>query len=262
MERPKIPRIPTPLESCGLMRIQKFLSRAGVASRRKAEKFVEEGRVKINGVVTTELGTRVEPTTDRIEVDGALVSLQTHRWIRFHKPPGLVTTVKDTHGRPTIYDRLPDDCRNLRYVGRLDMATEGLLLLTNDGDLANRIQHPRTQVEREYEARVQKIPTPQTIERLRRGIELEDGFARPTRVDAGPPDGIYGTLSLVLTEGRKREVRRLLEAVGHAVVTLRRVRFGPIRLGYLPVGAWETLSEEEVQALERCVEDPDKNRGK
>lgn len=237
------------------MRIQKFLSRAGVASRRKAETLVEEGRVTINGVVTTEPGTRVDPTADRVRVDGTHVSIQTRRWIRFHKPPGVVTTVEDTHGRPTIYDRLPDECRTLRYVGRLDMATEGLLLLTNDGDLANRIQHPRNQVEREYEARVQRVPTAQTIDRLRRGIELEDGFARPTRVDAGQPDGIYGTLTLVLTEGRKREVRRLLEAVGHPVVTLRRVRFGPIRLGYLPVGAWEALSEEEIQTLERSVGD-------
>jgi pseudouridine synthase len=246
------------------MRIQKFLSRAGAASRRKAETLVEQGRVKVNGVVVEELGTRVDPDVDRVELDGTAVSIATRRWIRFHKPPGVVTTVEDTHGRPTIYDRLPDDCRSLRYVGRLDMATEGLLLMTNDGDLANRIQHPSFQVEREYEARVQKIPTAQTIERLRRGIQLEDGFARPTRVDPGQPDGIYGTLSLVLTEGRKREVRRLLEAVGHAVVTLIRVRFGPIRLGYLPLGAWEALSDEEIKALERSVGAPtrtsDQNR--
>jgi len=242
------------------MRIQKFLSRAGVASRRKAEKLVEQGRVRINGVVTTELGTKIDPERDRVEVDGESVSLAVRRWIRFHKPPGVLTTVKDTHGRPTIYDRLPADCAALRYVGRLDMATEGLLLLTNDGDLANRLQHPSSQVEREYEARVQRIPTAKTIERLRRGIELEDGFARPTRVDLGRPDGIYGTLTLVLTEGRKREVRRLLEAVGHPVVTLRRIRFGPVRLGYLSVGEWEALSDEDIQALERYVEEPGQHR--
>ncbi len=236
------------------MRIQKFLSRAGVASRRKAERLVETGRVSINGVVITELGTRIDPDHDRVEVDGKSVGLPPRRWIRFHKPPGVVTTVKDTHGRPTIYDRLPAECGALRYVGRLDMATEGLLLLTNDGDLANRLQHPSSQVEREYEARVQRIPSAKTIERLRRGVELEDGFARPTRVDPGQPDGIYGTLKLVLTEGRKREVRRLLEAVGHPVVALRRIRFGPIRLGYLPLGEWEALSDEDIQVLERFVE--------
>ena len=243
------------------MRIQKFLSRAGVASRRKAETLVEEGRVRINGVVTTELGTKVDPDRDTVEVDGESVSLPPCRWIRFHKPVGVLTTMEDTHGRATIYDRLPDEYGALRYVGRLDMETEGLLLLTNDGDLANRLQHPRTQVEREYEVRVKGMPTEKVIERLRRGVELDDGWARPTRVDPGRPEEGYGTLRLVLTEGRKREVRRLLEAVGHPVVALRRVRFGPIRLGYLPTGEWEELDDEDIQALERCVEDRDPNRG-
>jgi len=242
------------------MRIQKFLSRAGVGSRRRAESLVEKGRVEINGVVITELGTKVDPDRDRVTVDGESVLLPMRRWIRFHKPPGVLTTLKDTHGRPTIYDRLPADCGALRYVGRLDMATEGLLLLTNDGDLANRLQHPSSQVEREYEVRVKRIPSAKTIERLRRGVKLEDGFARPTRVDSGPPDGVYGTLTLVLTEGRKREVRRLLEAVGHPVVALRRIRFGPLRLGYLPVGEWEALRDEDIEALERSVEDPGQHR--
>ncbi len=240
------------------MRIQKFLSRAGVASRRKAEKLVEEGRVTVNGVVTTELGISVDPDRDFVTVDGETAALPVRRWVRFHKPAGVLTTVEDTHGRPTIYDRLPPEFSPLKYVGRLDMPTEGLLLLTNDGDLANRLQHPSSQVEREYEARVKGIPTEKTLQRLREGVDLEDGFARPTRVDPGRPDGRYGTLTLVLTEGRKREVRRLLEAVGHPVAALRRVRFGPIRLGYLPVGEWEELSDEDIQALEGCVEDPDR----
>lgn len=242
------------------MRIQKFLSRAGVASRRKAENLVEEGRVRINGVVTTELGTKVDPDRDTVEVDGESISLPVRRWIRFHKPAGVLTTVEDTHGRATIYDVLPGEYGALRYVGRLDMETEGLLLLTNDGDLANRLQHPRAQVEREYEARVQGMPTEKVIERLRQGVELDDGWARPRRVDVGRPEEGCGTLRLVLTEGRKREVRRLLEAVGHRVVALRRVRFGPIRLGYLPVGEWEELDDEDIQALERCVEGPDPDR--
>lgn len=237
------------------MRIQKFLSRAGVASRRKAEKLVEEGRVEVNGLVVTELGTKVEPGRDSVEVDGKPVSLPARRWIRFHKPAGVLTTAEDTHGRATIYDRLPDALGALRYVGRLDMPTEGLLLLTNDGDLANRLQHPRTQVEREYDARVKGIPTEETIERLRQGVELDDGWARPTRVEPGRPEDGCGTLTLVLTEGRKREVRRLLEAIGHPVMALRRVRFGPIRLGYLPAGEWEELDDEDIRALERCVED-------
>ena len=242
------------------MRIQKFLSRTGVASRRKAESLVVEGRVTVNGVVATALGTRVDPDRDVVAVNGEKVALSARRWIRFNKPAGVLTTLEDTHGRPTVYDRLPPDCRTLRYVGRLDLPTEGLLLLTNDGDLANRLQHPSSQVEREYEARVKGVPAPETLERVRQGVELEDGFARPSRVDPGRPDGAYGTLTLVLTEGRKREVRRLLEAVGHPVAALRRIRFGPIRLGHLPVGEWEELSDEDIEDLERCFEGPDQNR--
>ena len=239
------------------MRIQKFLSRAGIASRRRAETLVREGRVTVNGKVVTELGAKVDPEHDTVEVDGDAVIPSTRCWIRFHKPAGVLTTSEDTHGRATIYDRLPEEYRALRYVGRLDRATEGLVLLTNDGDLANRLQHPRFRVEREYEARVKRVPTARTIDRLRQGVALDDGWARPSRVEAGRPEDGHGTLTLVLTEGRKREVRRLLEAVGHPVLELRRTRFGPVRLGHLPVGAWEVLSEEEIRALERCVEDPD-----
>ena len=238
------------------MRIQKFLSRAGVASRRKAETMVLEARVRINDRVVTELGTTVDPTRDRVEVDGTPVAIADARWIRFHKPAGVLCTAEDTHGRRTIYDVLPDEYRGLRYVGRLDVETEGLLLLTNDGDVANRLQHPRYQVEREYEVSVQGVPSEKDILRLRAGVALEDGIARPTRVEVrepvGKPVGEHGSLTIVMTEGRKREVRRLLYAVGYPVVTLRRVRFGPVTLGDLPVGQWETVSPEDVSALEKC----------
>ena len=237
------------------MRIQKFLSRAGVASRRKAEGMVLEGRVRVNGAVLTELGTTVDPAVDRVEVDGTRVSLRPARWIRFHKPAGVLCTAEDTHGRRTIYDLLPSDCRGLRYVGRLDLDTEGLLLLTNDGDVANRLQHPRYQVEREYEVSVQGVPSKKDIARLREGIVLDDGLARPVRLEVAAPVEGCGNLTLVMTEGRKREVRRLMYAVGFPVVTLRRVRFGSVKLGNLPSGKWGTLSSHDVSALEKCAED-------
>ena len=233
------------------MRIQKFLSRAGVASRRKAEAMVLDGRVRVNGTVVTELGTKVEPSRDGVEVDGTQVRLLAARWIRFHKPAGVLCTAMDTHGRRTIYDLLPGEHRILRYVGRLDLDTEGLLLLTNDGDIANRLQHPRYQVEREYEVSVRGVPSKKDLARLRAGVVLDDGLARPVRVEVGAPVEECGKLTLVMTEGRKRVVRRLMYAVGYPVVTLRRVRFGPLKLGNLSPGEWETLSSHDVVALRR-----------
>ncbi len=235
------------------MRIQKFLSRAGVASRRKAEVMVLAGRVRVNGTVLTELGTAVDPTLDQVEVDGSAVHLPEARWIRFHKPVGVLCTSVDTHGRRTIYDVLPDEYSSLRYVGRLDLETEGLLLLTNDGDVANRLQHPRHQVEREYEVCVDGVPSEKDIARLRAGVMLDDGLARPVRVEVVAPVKECGNLTLVMTEGRKREVRRLMYAVGFPVVTLRRVRFGPVKLGDLASGEWEVLSPHDVAALGKCA---------
>ena len=235
------------------MRIQKFLSRAGVASRRKAETMVLDGRVRINGTVLTELGTTVDPSQDLVEADGTRVRLPDARWIRFHKPFGVLCTAVDTHGRRTIYDVLPDECSSLRYVGRLDLETEGLLLLTNDGDVANRLQHPRHQVEREYEMRVRGVPSKMDIARLRTGVMLDDGLARPIRLESGSPTEGCGSLTLVMTEGRKREVRRLMYAWGYPIVSLKRVRFGPVELGHLSAGEWETLGAQDVLALRKCV---------
>ena len=237
------------------MRIQKFLSRAGVASRRKAEVMVLDGRVRVNGAVVTELGTTVDPIRDHVEADGTPVHLPEARWIRFHKPAGVLCTAVDTHGRRTIYDVLPDEYRGLRYVGRLDVETEGLLLLTNDGDVANRLQHPRYQVEREYEVCVEGVPSKKDIAHLRAGVMLDDGMARPIRLESATPVKGCGNLTLVMTEGRKREVRRLLYAVGFPVVTLKRVRFGPVKLGHLPSERCEVLSSHDVLALGKCVAD-------
>ncbi len=236
------------------MRLQKFLSRAGVASRREAERMIVAGRVRVNGTEARELGTRVDPDTDRVELDGRPVGLARTRWIALNKPRGVLTTGKDPGGRPTVYGLLPPEARGLRYVGRLDRDTDGLLLFTNAGDLLHALTHPSSGVPRRYLARVDGRPTDATLARLRGGVELEDGLARfdvAEQLRELPGGGAL--LRLVLREGRKREVRRALEAVGHKVRRLRRVAFGPIRLGDLEVGTWRELSPEEIRAVEEAT---------
>jgi 23S rRNA pseudouridine2605 synthase len=241
----------------GGVRIQKVLSRAGVASRREAEALMAKGRVRVNGRVVTALGTRVDPERDVVELDGRRVRVAAIRWILLHKPGGTLTSRRDARGRRTVYDLLPDDLQGLRYLGRLDRETEGLLLFTNQGDLANRLLHPSAEVEREYHAGVSGFPDREKLRRLTRGVELEDGVARAASARLLQRETDGAVLSLVLLEGRKREVRRLLEAVGHPVRWLRRVRFGPQKLGALPKGAWRDLTAREVAALSASVPPPD-----
>lgn len=231
------------------VRLQKLLSRAGRASRREAERLIAEGRVRVNGRVIVELGTRVVPGRDRVELDGEPVSVPVVAWIALHKPAGVLTTRRDPHGGRTVYDVLPAEMSSLKYVGRLDRDAEGLLLLTNDGEAAHRLQHPSSEVEREYRVEVAGRVEPAALKQLRQGVDLDDGPARARRaelVEAGP---VRSTLDLVLTEGRKREVRRMLSAVGHPVLRLRRTRFGPVRLGDLAPGAWRLLDDAEREAL-------------
>lgn len=237
------------------MRLQKFLSRTGVASRRKAERLMEEGRVRVNGKVATELGTRVDPHDDRVEVDGRTVELSPPVWLALHKPRGYVTTRRDPRGRPTVYELIPPQHHGLFYVGRLDYPSEGLLLLTNQGDTAHRLLHPSFGVERVYDVRVEGTLDAAALTSLREGVELEDGVARAERIERLPTkrEGI-DRLRLTLKEGRKREVRRMLGAVGHPVRRLVRVRYGPIRLGDLPTGAWRELTPEEIRRLDAAPE--------
>jgi 23S rRNA pseudouridine2605 synthase len=208
-----------------------------------------EGRVRVNGRIVLELGTKIVPGADRVELDGEVVSIPPARWIAFFKPPGVLTTRQDPHGGRTIYDLLPEDFEGLRYVGRLDRDAEGLLILTNDGDAAHALQHPSGGFEREYWLRVAGTLNPKTVRRLVEGVELEDGPARAehaTLLEAGP---VTSTLTLVLTEGRKREVRRMLSSVGHAVLQLRRTRFGTVHLGQLTRGSWRELTASEREGL-------------
>jgi 23S rRNA pseudouridine2605 synthase len=235
------------------VRLQKFLSQAGVASRREAERLMLEGRVTVDGKPARELGVRVVAGHHRVAVDGKEVGVAVPRWILFHKPPGILTTRHDPHGGRTLYDVLPDELGSLRYVGRLDRDAEGLLLLTTDGDLANALQHPSREVEREYRVDVAGAVTPAVARQLRSGVVLEDGPARARKVGVLEVGPVTSTLSIVLTEGRKREVRRMLSAVGHPVLRLRRTRFGPVELGGLERAAWRDLTPGEVEALRRVV---------
>ena len=228
------------------MRLQRFLAQAGVASRRAAEALIQEGRVAVNGVRVTQLGTRVDPAHDRVTVDGREVRPLTTEWVALHKPPGYVSTRHDPQGRRTLYDLLPPELAHLFYVGRLDTDSEGLVLLTNDGAIAHRLLHPRYRVERVYEADVEGDPARATLDRLVRGVPLEDGIARALRAERLAP----GRVRLTLTEGRKREVRRMLAGVGHPVRRLVRTRYGTVELGSLPVGQWRRLEPHEVPRVE------------
>ncbi|MGH7481415.1 MAG: pseudouridine synthase, partial [Longimicrobiales bacterium] len=226
------------------MRLQRFLSRAEVASRRRAESMILAGRVRVNGRVVTELGTRVDPTIDRVQVDDREVRIGAPVWIALHKPRGYVTTRDDPRGRRTVYDLLPPEYHGLFHVGRLDSGSEGLLLLTNQGDAANRLLHPRHRVARVYDAIVRGTPDAATLERLRRGVALEDGIARAERVELrGATRRGDARVRLLLREGRNREVRRMLAAIGHPVARLIRRRYGAIALGSLTAGEWRALSE-------------------
>jgi pseudouridine synthase len=241
-------------------RLQKILSRAGFASRRAAEKLIVEGRVTVNGQTIREMGVKADPAVDDIRVDGRRVKgVERHRYILLNKPAGYVTTRSDPQRRRTVIDLL-DGVREYVYpVGRLDYDTEGLLLLTNDGDLAAKLTHPRHGVERTYEAHVVGIPDDDAVDRLRRGIPLDGHRTMPADVvllNPGPAKaGRYGTsgregvLLLTIREGRNRQVRRMCEAVGHPVRTLRRTKFGPLTGRRLKPGQWRDLSASEVQTL-------------
>jgi 23S rRNA pseudouridine2605 synthase len=235
-------------------RLQRILARAGFGSRRACEALIVEGRVTLNDTVAT-LGDRADPLEDEVRVDGLRVNLDPNvKYYALHKPPGVVTTMRDPQGRPDIRAFLPEEGPRVFPVGRLDRETEGLLLLTNDGDLANALMHPRFGVEKEYLAEVEGVPTPRQVGRLRRGVDLEDGLARAKSVRVTGRSGGRGAVRLVMTEGRKREVRRLLAAVGLPVIRLVRLRLGEVRLGRLRPGERRELTHEEVVALRRVVD--------
>ena len=226
------------------MRLAKYLAHAGVASRRAAERLVKEGRVSVGGQVVTDPAFDVDEKSE-VAFDGELVGPEKTVVYALNKPRGVVSTARDTHGRATVVSLVPAG-RRLYPVGRLDAETTGLILLTNDGELANILTHPRYEVPKTYRARVEPAPVGEgALKRLRDGVELDDGPTAPARVRQPRP----GLLEITIREGRKRQVRRMCEAVGHRVVSLERIAFGPLRLGGLPEGGHRRLTEAEVERL-------------
>jgi pseudouridine synthase len=236
-------------------RLQKILSQAGVASRRASEQLMLEGRVTVNGTTVRELGTKAEASSDDIRVDGRRITMpERHRYLLLNKPRGYVTTRSDPQRRPTVIDLLAGVRDYVYPVGRLDYDTEGLLILTNDGDLAARLTHPRHGVARVYEAQVLGVPDAHDLDRLSRGVTVEGQRMTAADVHLVPVRGDrHAVLKITLREGRNRQVRTMLEAIGHPVDHLKRIAIGPIRDHGLRLGRWRDLTESEVVALKKAA---------
>jgi len=250
------------------IRLQKWLSMSGACSRRKAEELITSGRVSVNGAVVTELGAKANTQTDLVELDGKAVEIEGRkRYIMLHKPEGVVTTVTDPFGRTTVMDLVPKDVR-LYPVGRLDYDTTGLILMTNDGQWAQKLTHPKNEVTKTYIAVVRGVPTGESLRKLAKGVEIEiekaavtlpkgSGGKAPLKVKTapatvkllGPQKDKNAKLMITIREGRNRQVRKMCEAVGHKIINLKRVSIGKLELGDLPKGKWRELTAREVKAL-------------
>lgn len=233
------------------MRLQRFLARAGVASRRQAEELITSGKVKVDGKLA-ELGMSVDAATARVTVGRKVVRLAVRRWLAFHKPIGVVTTANDEAGRRTVFDFIPDTT-GLTYVGRLDVATTGLLLLTTDGEAVHRLTHPKYHIQRHYIALVHGASTADLVSRAAGTVKVDDRPVVPTRVQVKPGRDGRSILEVTLIEGRNRIVRRWVEAMGAKVERLARVSYGPVRLGDLRPGEWRPLTAAEERAIYQAI---------
>jgi 23S rRNA pseudouridine2605 synthase len=238
-------------------RLNKLIARAGLASRRGADALIEEGRVTINGKVVTELGMRVDPEEDDVRVDGERLHPERvpDRYFALYKPRQVITTASDPLDRPTVMEYIDPDVR-LFPVGRLDATSEGLIILTNDGELANRLTHPRYEHEKEYRVKISGTPTEKALQSWREGVYLEDGRTLPARVTVESSSGGGTWLRFVLREGKNRQIRRMVETFKHSIHRLIRVRMGPVVLGNLKPGEWRRLTAEEVAALQQGSNEP------
>lgn len=237
-----------------LIRLNKYLAQAGIASRREADKLIQQGRVFINGEAVTSLGIKIDPELDTVEVDGQKVDPKKQFvYILLNKPPGYLVTLNDPFDRPTIYSLLPDFSVRIYPVGRLDAPSEGLLLLTNDGELAFRVTHPRYQLPKTYIVKVKGSLPKEALMRMKKGIYLDGRWTKPDKLMTLAEARSYSRYLVEIHEGRKREIRRIFQAVGASIVQLKRIKLGPLKLGDLKKGQWRHLSPAEVQRLKKTV---------
>jgi len=235
-----------------LERLQKFISQAGVASRRAAEQLIRDGKVSVNGKVVTELGTKVEPLKDKVSVEGKLIKQETQQvYFILNKPKGYLSTVKDDRSRKTVLDLLPGVKERIYPVGRLDNNTEGLLVLTNDGELMNQLLHPKYEIYKTYVVKVDRAPTEEKLDRLRVGVTLDDGVTAPAKlhVTARDPMRDLTTIEITIREGRNRQIRRMFAAIGHDVKALKRIEFAGLTLSGLRRGQYRELTAAEINHL-------------
>lgn len=231
-------------------RLQKVLAKAGLASRRKAEELIREGRVTVDGETVTEMGVRVDPESQKIECDGQSVTTREQKvYILLNKPAGFLSTVQDPQGRPIVTDLLPNIKERVYPVGRLDLDTEGALILTNDGELAQEILHPSKEVKKTYVARVKSKPGPQKLAALSKGIQLEGKKTWPAELTVLDTGEQMATIKVVIHEGRKRQVRKMFEAIGHPVLQLKRIAYGKLELGDLKPGRYRFLTPGDLKMI-------------
>lgn len=232
-----------------MLRLQKFLADAGVASRRASEKIILEGRVAVNGAIVRELGSKIDPARDRVAVDGRPLKARRKLYVAINKPRGFICTRHDEADRDLIGDLLPREWGNLFSVGRLDRDSEGLIFMTNDGEFALKLTHPRFGVRKTYVATLEGRVEPGAVQSLTRGVEHDGEKLKAERVRLVSSNNTTSVVELELAEGKNREVRRMFEALGSTVARLQRIKIGPIRLGELRVGKWRTLTESEIKSL-------------
>lgn len=244
-------RRPKATHADGLQRLQKVLASAGLGSRRQCEELITTGRVEVDRKVVTELGTRVDPIKQAIRVDGVALHAAKLEYLAVNKPSGVLCTNRDPSGRVRVIDLIDAKDARLFTIGRLDLHSEGLILVTNDGDLANKLTHPRYGVSKTYRVVVAGSPTRDVLDKLEQGVHLAEGFARAERMEIKSHHKESTVLEMVLREGKNREIRRLLARVGHKVLRLTRIAIGPVRLGTLPTGAVRRLTPMEVKLLRR-----------
>ena len=236
------------------MRLQKFMSRCGIASRRKSEEIILQGKVKVNGNIVKELGVKIDPDKDTIEIEGNILKLEENKvYILLNKPVGYITTMSDEFNRKKVIDLLIDIKERVYPVGRLDYDTSGLLLLTNDGDLAYKLTHPKYEVEKKYIAKVKGIPTEKELSQFRNGLQIEDYVTSKAKIKIIDREKDNSTLEVVIHEGKNRQVRKMCSKIGHQVVELKRVEMGDIKLGNIKEGKWRHLNPKEVDYLKNKI---------